>query len=73
MCVLYKQGKCVISDFPETPSIDGYEEDSELREGDLKSFKCSAVAGNPPGKLKWYRGENEVSHIFIFYETIEFP
>ncbi|GIX82640.1 synaptogenesis protein syg-2 [Caerostris darwini] len=44
---------------PETPSITGYEEGSELREGDHQSFTCTALAGNPPADLRWYRGETE--------------
>ncbi|GIY74128.1 synaptogenesis protein syg-2 [Caerostris extrusa] len=45
---------------PETPLITGYEEGSELREGDHQSFTCTALAGNPPADLRWYRGETEV-------------
>lgn len=51
--------------------MEGYIEGTELREGDHKSFKCSTVAGNPPAKLRWYRGENEVSDMFIFQGIVK--
>ncbi|GBL74741.1 Synaptogenesis protein syg-2 [Araneus ventricosus] len=45
---------------PEAPTIIGYDDNTELREGDHQSFTCSALAGNPPAELRWYRGDIEV-------------
>ncbi|CAL1267938.1 unnamed protein product [Larinioides sclopetarius] len=48
---------------PEAPTIIGYDDNTELREGDHQSFTCSALAGNPPAELRWYRGEIEVPSV----------
>ncbi|KAG8196283.1 hypothetical protein JTE90_023837 [Oedothorax gibbosus] len=48
---------------PEAPTISGYEDSSELKEGDHKSFTCSALAGNPVADLRWYRGEVELREV----------
>ncbi|GFR27847.1 synaptogenesis protein syg-2 [Trichonephila clavata] len=45
---------------PEEPTITGYDDNFELKEGDHQSFTCSALAGNPPAELRWYRGDTEL-------------
>ncbi|KFM61675.1 Nephrin, partial [Stegodyphus mimosarum] len=47
---------------PQPPTILGYEEGSPLRVGELKTFNCVALGGNPPATLKWYRGDREVRY-----------
>ncbi|XP_023244216.1 synaptogenesis protein syg-2-like [Centruroides sculpturatus] len=46
---------------PESLTILGYEELSELKQGDIQRLTCVALGGNPPANLKWYKGGREIN------------
>ncbi|GFS67499.1 nephrin [Nephila pilipes] len=50
-----------LADPPQPPTILGYEEGTPLRVGQLQTFNCVALGGNPPATLKWYRGDREIN------------
>ncbi|XP_071033776.1 nephrin isoform X1 [Parasteatoda tepidariorum] len=50
----------VTSDPPQPPTILGYEEGQPLKVGELQTFNCVSLGGNPPASLKWFRGDREV-------------
>ena len=44
-------------DPPEAPVITGYTEGESIRAGDLVKLRCTAMRGNPPATLKWFKGK----------------
>jgi hypothetical protein len=37
--------------------ITGYIEGESIRAGDLVKLRCTAMRGNPPATLKWFKGK----------------
>ncbi|XP_053408375.1 nephrin-like isoform X2 [Mercenaria mercenaria] len=48
---------------PEAPQISGYTEGKSIRAGDLVKLRCTALRGNPPATLKWFKGDEEVTEV----------
>ncbi|XP_060601091.1 synaptogenesis protein syg-2-like isoform X3 [Ruditapes philippinarum] len=48
---------------PEAPVITGYIEGESIRAGDLVKLRCTAMRGNPPATLKWFKGDQEVTEV----------
>lgn len=48
---------------PEAPQITGYTEGQSIRAGDLVKLRCTALRGNPPATLKWFKGDVEVTDV----------
>lgn len=46
---------------PEAPQISGYTEGESVRAGDLVKMRCTALRGNPPATLKWFKGEEAIT------------
>ncbi|GFY74851.1 nephrin [Trichonephila inaurata madagascariensis] len=61
----YRTHKLTVTYPPQPPTILGYEEGTPLRVGQLQTFNCVALGGNPPANLKWYRGDREDPTLFI--------
>ncbi|KAL4229150.1 Immunoglobulin C1-set domain [Mactra antiquata] len=48
---------------PEAPEITGYNEGESIRAGDLVKLRCTALRGNPPATIKWFKGDEEVTDV----------
>ena len=45
-----------ISDPPEAPQITGYYEGEAIKAGNVLKMRCTAMRGNPPATLAWFKG-----------------
>ncbi|XP_067131577.1 synaptogenesis protein syg-2-like [Centruroides vittatus] len=48
---------------PNPPIIQGYEEDTPLKEGQIQKLICVCTGGNPIASLAWFRGNNELTSL----------
>ncbi|XP_067131653.1 synaptogenesis protein syg-2-like [Centruroides vittatus] len=52
-----------MNDPPNPPIIQGYEEDTPLKEGQIQKLICVCTGGNPIASLAWFRGNNELTSL----------